>query len=104
MRKIYILFPVFTLLISSCVTKKKYEASLNSWVGRTESELVTKWGAPSNNYTTEDGLKVLSYSESGIYMNKYGGGTLSCTATFIINAKEKRVIKWTYKGNDCYDF
>jgi hypothetical protein len=45
------------------------EKSMQFWVGKTETELVTKWGPPSNVYKLAGGSKELTYR----YVNRpYG--------------------------------
>lgn len=34
---------------------------MNSWIGKSEGELVSSWGAPQNVYTLSDGSRVLTY-------------------------------------------
>jgi hypothetical protein len=46
------------------------EKYLKSWVGKSETELVAKWGPPSNTYRLTDGSKELTYT----YLHRYWGG------------------------------
>ncbi|HCL3314561.1 TPA: hypothetical protein N2A14_002569 [Pseudomonas aeruginosa] len=110
------------LLLAGCATAAKYEASLNTYVGKPELDLVRDWGAPAQTYET-GGSKFLMYSSRRTlvfpgtpptYTTSYSGyqayttttgGTpparipMSCETTFeVIDGK---VSSWTYKGNDC---
>ena len=54
------------LLLSSCgpsleEQRAEIDASLKSWVGKSETELVAKWGAPTKSYKTMDGSRELTY-------------------------------------------
>jgi hypothetical protein len=56
----------FLLLLSSCgpsleERRAEIETSLKSWVGKSETELVAKWGAPTRSYKTMDGSRELTY-------------------------------------------
>ncbi len=64
-RKINILLVAIpSFFILGCATTENYEAILNQWVGKSESELVTAWGIPKDNYKLDDGGKILLYSNS----------------------------------------
>jgi hypothetical protein len=41
--------------------RDEIEKGLKSWVGKSETELVAKWGAPSKSYKTMDGSRELTY-------------------------------------------
>ena len=62
------------LLLGSCGPSlqerhDEIEKSMKSWVGKSETELVAKWGPPSNTYKLPDGGKELTY----VYRHGYGG-------------------------------
>lgn len=110
------------LLLAGCATGAKYEAALNSYVGKPELDLVRNWGAPAQTYET-GGSKFLVYSSkrtlvfpgtSPMYTTSYSGyqaytteigGTkptsipMSCETTFEV--VDGKVSAWTYRGNDC---
>ncbi len=48
-------------IFSGCATTAKYEAKLNSWVGASESALVSSWGVPDKVYAMNDGKKAVAY-------------------------------------------
>jgi hypothetical protein len=52
-------------LLSSCATTAGYEAMLNTWVGDSEDNLVSKWGPPQSSYPLSNGGRVLQYGRSG---------------------------------------
>ncbi len=56
----------FILLLASCgpsleERREEIEKAMKSWVGKSENELVAKWGAPSKTYKTMDGSRELTY-------------------------------------------
>lgn len=68
MKKTYFSLAVIFLafVISSCgpseeERREEIDKGMKSWVGKTETELVAKWGAPSKSYKTMDGSRELSY-------------------------------------------
>ena len=38
---------ILVLFLLACATPAKYDTRLQSWVGKSESELLQTWGAPS---------------------------------------------------------
>jgi hypothetical protein len=57
---------VLALFLSSCgpseeERRAEIENGMKSWVGKSETELVAKWGAPTKSYKTTDGSRELSY-------------------------------------------
>lgn len=60
MRRI-ILITLVAVVSAGCATTAGYEKILNSWVGSSESNLISSWGPPQSTYVLDDGGKVLSY-------------------------------------------
>jgi hypothetical protein len=63
---IYPLQLLLLLLLIGCgpseaTRREEVETSMKSWVGRSENELVEKWGAPSRSYKLTDGSRELSW-------------------------------------------
>ncbi len=62
---LYLIFTIIFFLITSCnpkppnpeqvATTKKYEKILDSWMGETDSNLISSWGAPSSTYEMSNG-------------------------------------------------
>ena len=52
------------LLISVLIgcSGSKITEKMQSWLGHTESELVSSWGPPTSVYKMDDGSKILTYS------------------------------------------
>ena len=81
MKKHFILFPIVTIALSflmmSCgpslqERRDDIESAMKSWIGKSETQLVAKWGPPSNTYKLPDGARELTYiyrhtSSSGGY-------------------------------------
>ena len=108
--------------LAACATTEKYEAILESWVGKTENALIEAWGPPDSVYETS-GTKYLTYAKSGTayvpgipptyrttiigdtaHTRSYGGTpgyvySRNCKTSF---ALVKGVIqKWRWEGNAC---
>ena len=110
------------LLVVGCATAENYKAALESWVGATESQLVSGWGVPDGVYNS-GGYKYLAYKRSSTsyvsgtsptyttqiigntaYTTSVGGSsgymiTSDCKTTFTL--KNGVVIGWRGEGNDC---
>jgi hypothetical protein len=110
------------LLTGACATGAKFEEGLNSWIGRTDDELVRVWGAPNSTYESK-GSKYLTYSRSSstyfpgvppsfqiykignaVYANPVGGSpgeiiASQCRVTFEL--KSGVVASWNHAGNAC---
>lgn len=122
---------IFALIIacfmSSCAmlegpTTAGYEQLLNGWMGATENQLITVWGAPESVYESGD-YKYLkwvrsnsdyipgrsptyqtSFIGSTAYTTSIGGSpgfniNFYCETTFVI--KNEEIVGWNYKGNSC---
>ena len=58
-RKCFIFY--FMTLIACQATVSNYEKFLNSWIGKSEADLVTTWGAPANMETIAPGRQIFTY-------------------------------------------
>ncbi|WNW13352.1 hypothetical protein RRX38_20030 [Pseudomonas sp. DTU_2021_1001937_2_SI_NGA_ILE_001] len=109
-----VLFPV--LLLSGCagsplgnlLTNQRYQTTSDitaSWVGASEDDLVTSWGAPKNSYALSDGYsKIIGYdyvwltnasrSAEWGYVPDYA----RCEQRFMI--ERGMVTRW-YSSGDC---
>jgi hypothetical protein len=75
MKMKYLIISLFTVAVffNSCgpslqKQRDEIEKGLKSWVGKSETELVAKWGPPSNTYKLPDGSRELTY----VYKHFYG--------------------------------
>ena len=107
---------VLGLLISGCATKSGYKTLLESWLGKTENQLVSSWGYPIGSYVKEDGTKIITYQSSGSYTlpgetvidsmtgfptNTAGQTVLTkCTTRFRISTSGK-ILGASAQGNSC---
>ncbi|MBO5443658.1 MAG: hypothetical protein J6A33_07750 [Alphaproteobacteria bacterium] len=48
----------------ACATQQKYDNKLQGFVGKTEAQLVKKWGRPSSSKIMDNGNKVLTYTKA----------------------------------------
>jgi len=66
MARIFILL-LTGYLIAGCAlwpTTEKFQKKMDSWLGRTETELVSSLGIPHSSYDLKDGEKVLQYQSN----------------------------------------
>lgn len=56
---------VSVLLLAGCATAAKFQAKMDSFVGRSEATLVGVYGPPQSSYVLSDGSRVLQYSRGG---------------------------------------
>lgn len=106
-----IILVLSTLLVIGCATTAKYEASLKTWVGQSESRLVQTWGPPADTYEPKDGTKILTYRFDGgqrttanynqftrtVNANSY---SYWCKTSFYID-NFGVVSNWRWEGNSC---
>lgn len=118
-------FFVLFILLTGCATTANYEAILQTWIGSTEMDLISKWGPPQQVYEATGGVKYLTYQDSRsgyvpgtspTYYTTYnnytntatttsvGGSsgysyTKSCQTTFEI--RNGYITSWRWKGNAC---
>ena len=103
--------------LSACATTENYEAILSSWVGSSEEQLISRWGAPDSVYNVSENHKLLTYTDSASYTlpgtstTQIIGNTLKtttspaktinrhCKTTFSV--KDGIVKSWTWEGNSC---
>ena len=62
MNKIIVL--LLCLGLCGCATTAGYEAVLNTWVGNSESSLISSWGSPQNAYVMTNGKRAIEYARS----------------------------------------
>ena len=58
-------FVLVAMLLAGCATTANYEVMLRSWVGKSESDLVSAWGQPDSVYQMTGGAKSVRYSRAG---------------------------------------
>ena len=80
---------IFTFLLTSCASTKSV---MKGWLGRTESELVSAWGAPDTSLDTRDGVRALTWEKR---WGQYGQNT--CRKSFTVNASGT-IISYSYSG------
>lgn len=93
------------LFIASCATTQNFEAVINTWLGQSEDNLVSRFGSPERTYKLSDSKKMLTYVFHGSTLyNYYGYGvgesiTQTCEVSFLV--EDEKVISYSYKGNSC---
>jgi hypothetical protein len=114
-----------TLGLAACATRADFEATLDTWVGATEKDLVTAWGPPERVYEIE-GQRYLTwekestraaYPPSSTFSVFSGGGgvgygvgvgtgfpavttTSGCEITYLF--EDGRARSWRWEGEDCW--
>lgn len=119
-----ILVILLALLATACATTARYEEILKSWVGSSESELVSSWGPPTSFYEAQDGARMLTYrtGRSGVtsipqYQSvptttAYGYTSYQTTTTYqtvsynywcetTFTVKNDEIVYWQWQGNNC---
>ena len=83
-------------LLSACVSAPHLEETMDHYRGQSEQAVVDKFGQPIRTHN-EDGLKVLTYGERGLF--KYP----DCRASFFVNPQGS-VERWNWSGRHCQKF
>lgn len=83
-------FFMLILILSGCVARSQI---MDSWVGKSESELVSAIGAPDNVFETNDGKKVLTWKT--VSGDKNGVGT--CIRSYTVD-QGGIIERWSYQG------
>jgi hypothetical protein len=91
-------------LIAACATTRRYQEKLEAWVGRSDSELVVKWGAPTSTFTQGNGVQLYEYEKIDHETREKSARTVagyqpSCRTFFEI--KDGKVIGWKWEGENC---
>ena len=96
---------VTVLVLAGCVLAANYQAKLQTWVGKSEIELVESIGPPDSWYEVA-GSKFISYNrQRGVtYIRTVGpmsavGIPSWCKTTFQI--RDSLVSSWQVQGNAC---
>ena len=66
MRKILLVLLVLTLSSCAAMNKEAYEKKLKTWVGKSETHLVSQWGIPGSVYEL-NGNKFLTCPPSSFF-------------------------------------
>lgn len=86
-----VLLVMALLLNAGCVSLSEV---MQSWVGKSESELLSRWGAPDTSAQAGDGKRVLTWKN--IWNDGYGN-LYTCRKSFTIGTDGK-VERWSYAG------
>lgn len=89
------LIAVAVLALAGCASAAKTGATLDTWVGSQESELLASWGAPDRIVPMTDGGRAMAWADAW--------GTdqaLRCEVTFITDAGGT-IGSWSTSGNAC---
>ncbi len=128
MKKLILLLAL-VVLVSGCATVAGYEMVLKEWMGKTENHLISRWGIPTETYTTPNGNKLIkyrwqnTYQTGGYYLTEqktaYHRGEYSGTTTYSVDkwvpvenhtnwcdttftaSPDGYLIHWSWRGNSC---
>ena len=70
-----------------------YEAALQQWVGRSETELINAWGVPDKSQLLSQGGQVLEYDTRD-------GKNVTCSTLFTSNLTGT-IERYSFRGSDC---
>ncbi len=64
--RLFLLILLAAITVNSCgpseaARREEIETAMKSWVGKSETDLVARWGAPNRTYKTMDGSRELTY-------------------------------------------
>lgn len=105
MKKIILLSLMF---ISACGSlwnpnvypeENQYEAMLNTWTGKTKSNLLKTWGVPTSTYKINKHEEMIAFERTNNGFTQYGSYNYFCVTTFTL--KDGKVTHWNYRGNSC---
>jgi len=113
-------FSLAAVVLASACAAPGYEGKLQSWLGRSNAELVNAWGEPGDVLVDKDGRTVFVYAT--VRTETRGGAsvgtrdpltgqpvTLSkpkrvdtywCKTSFTLG-EDEHVVDYAYDGNDC---
>lgn len=116
----------FIVILSGCATESKYREVLKSWIGASESELISSWGPPDSVYENNKGGRILTYKAIGnffipgtsptyqttiigntAYTTSHGGYPSQNITTWCntyITVRKGKITRWSYKGNNCVSY
>ena len=104
MKAITALILAALLLSTGCATTEKHEATLDTWLGSTEDELVAAWGIPDGTYQSGTDKYLIFQSRSAYTAAGVGDlapttYNLHCKTVFTIT--DRLVSNWQHQGNYC---
>ena len=109
---IWLLLLLIYTLTGCAYQAKKLNAVMESWLGKSESELILAWGPPQNTASDGNGGKVLVYSTTrqqtpqikpalDVYGNMHQvvapGATWEASRMFYVNS-EGTIYAWRWQG------
>lgn len=83
--------------------KRDPAALVNAWVGKTGSELVAAWGAPTKTFKAANGNTMYEFKEGGNYNSYFNGAVVDeqyCTFRYNVDKNDK-IIGAGFTGNTC---
>jgi hypothetical protein len=111
---------VAALVLTAACAAPGYKGKLQSWVGRTNAELVDAWGEPGDVLVDKEGHTVFVYAT--VRTETRGGTSMTtrdpitgqpvtmskakrvetywCKTSFTLG-EDERVVDYAYEGNDC---
>lgn len=111
---------VVALILASACAAPGYKGKLQSWVGRSNAELVDAWGEPGDVLVDKEGRTVFVYAT--VRTETRGGTSMTtrdpltgqpvtmskakrvetywCKTSFTLG-EDERVVAYAYEGNDC---
>lgn len=108
------LWMAFAMAFGGCATESRYEARVNSWVGKSKDSLIQAWGQPDSIENRSNGQRIMLYSrlrhkpvthdEAQRNVASAGsdtGGIYIKCATFFVLDSDNSIVQVFFKGGDC---
>jgi hypothetical protein len=71
-----------TLSLGACMT---IQERMDTWIGSTDAEMMSKWGAPDRQARAADGVRILTYKDRDHRRR------VACKRTFTVDAQHRIV-------------
>ena len=119
----FLLILISITLVSACATRERYEARIDTYVGKSINVVMDDWGYPSGSFEALNGNTVYTWDkqssytsspsvQTGVFTGSSNGGfftgfgfgsntiTRRCQTYFEVD-KQKVILRWRTQGNDC---
>lgn len=90
---------MLSLTLAACASEQAYRVKQDRLKGLSETALISRLGAPTREYTMDNGSKALLY-----HLSKPGNEdtrSRQCDTTYVLD-RSKRVADVTFVGRDCF--
>ena len=100
MKKLYLLLMFFVMLSGCKQNNQSFNSFLQSWIGKSQAELVETWGAPVDMETITPQHQVLTYIKQSSEKNDFGVNlTYYCQIKF--DTQNNIISDYSVSGTGC---